>query len=193
MPDHLPPTPGRARSVALKVASELFYQQGVRAVGMDLIVHRSGIAKTTIYRHFPTKDALVEAFLKEEDAAFWRQWNEVVAPHIDTPRHALHALCRWIAAKVVSDHYRGCPQINVAAEFADPDHVARTVARRHKVEMVNRIADICTRIAAETAALRASQIALLFDGAFSSDGRLRDTDTAGLLIDAVDRLIGTGP
>src|SRR3546814_1876595 len=56
----------------LSTAAELFYREGVRAVGVDLIVQRAGVAKTSLYRHFRTKDDLVEAFLKREDAEFWR-------------------------------------------------------------------------------------------------------------------------
>src|SRR3546814_18077731 len=55
------------RDRILETASALFYRNGVRAVGVDLIVRESGIAKTSLYRHFATKDVLVAAFLKEED------------------------------------------------------------------------------------------------------------------------------
>ncbi len=179
------------RDAVLNIASDLFYREGVRAVGMDLIVERSGIAKTTIYRHFPTKDALVEAFLDGEDAAFWAQWEAVVAPHSNAPREALHALCDWVCGKVARDAFRGCPQINVGAEFADTDHPARRIARRHKAQMVQRLTAICRQLDEASAALRGQQIALLFDGAFMSDGRLRDSGAGAVLHDAIDRLVGS--
>jgi AcrR family transcriptional regulator len=154
---------------------------------MERIVEVSGIAKTTIYRHFPTKDALVEAFLKKEDAEFWSQWDAVIAA-ARTPADQLDALCDWIAVRVTRDGYRGCPQVNVAAELADPTHPARLVARRHKAEMHRRLTSLCGDMpGSETVSM---QIALLFDGAFMSDGRLCDIDAAGVLRGAVRRLTG---
>lgn len=178
----------RARSHALEVASRLFYRNGVRAVGMEQIVEASGIAKTTIYRHFPTKDALIKAFLEKEDDEFWSQWDAVIEG-CDTPCDALDALCDWIGERVCRPGYRGCPQINVAAEFADAGHPARVVARRHKAEMFRRLQDLCRQAGARDAEIAAMQIALLFDGAFLSDGRLNDFCASNLLGQAVRRIL----
>ncbi|MEO8561300.1 MAG: TetR/AcrR family transcriptional regulator [bacterium] len=184
-----PPSPRSARENVLLTASALFYREGVRAVGMERIVERSGTAKTTIYRHFPTKDALVEAFLEREDREFWQQWDEVTGSHIGAPRDALMALCEWIGARIARDSYRGCPQINVAAEFADAEHPARKVAHRHKSAMHRRLVTLCREIEPVTAHMCALQIALLFDGAFTSRGRLRDLDAPSVLKDAVGKLL----
>ena len=190
MNDPLPAMTNAVHETVLQVASHLFYRQGVRAVGMDLIVQQSGIAKTTIYRHFPTKDALVTAFLEREDEEFWQQWDQVIAPYAATPRAALSALCDWVGARVSRDNYRGCPQINVSAEFSEMEHPARKVAHRHKENMVRRLTVLCRYLNGSTADLRAQQIALLFDGAFMSNGRLNSFDAHYLLQDAVGRLIG---
>ncbi|MGV3730093.1 MAG: TetR/AcrR family transcriptional regulator [Sphingopyxis sp.] len=193
MPDAASPSetptrrPQRARTQALTIAASLFYTKGVRAVGMEEIVETSGIAKTTIYRHFPTKDALVEAFLENEDAEFWQQWDAVVASAASADA-VLDALGDWIGARVERPGYRGCPQINVAAEFADPGHPARIIARRHKAEMLRRIEAICRQTGAKPAATAAMQIALLIDGAFMSDGRLSGRDAGSVLKDAFRRI-----
>jgi AcrR family transcriptional regulator len=60
------------RTRILETACTLFYQRGVRAVGVDLVVEKAGVAKTSLYRHFGTKDDLIAAFLKREDEDFWR-------------------------------------------------------------------------------------------------------------------------
>lgn len=177
----------RARTQALAVAAALFYAKGVRAVGMEEIVETSGIAKTTIYRHFPTKDALVEAFLEKEDAEFWQQWDAAVAS-ASSADGVLDALANWIGARVERPGYRGCPQINVAAEFADPGHPARTIARRHKAEMLRRLEAICQNAGAKPATRVAMHLALLIDGAFMSDGRLSGRDAAATLKSAFLRL-----
>src|SRR5690606_31547333 len=106
----------RARNHALDVASALFYANGVRAVGMEQIAESSGVAKTTIYRHFPSKDELIVAFLEKEDAEFWEQW-EVAIARASGDAARLDALCDWIAGRVTRDGYRGCPQVNVSAEL----------------------------------------------------------------------------
>jgi AcrR family transcriptional regulator len=59
------------RQRILEIASELFYRRGVRAVGIDRMVEEAGVAKTSLYRHFRTKDELVAAFLEREDEDFW--------------------------------------------------------------------------------------------------------------------------
>jgi AcrR family transcriptional regulator len=172
----------------LRTASELFYADGVRAVGIDLIVLRSGVAKTTLYRHFPTKDDLVVAFLKQEDAEFWQQWDVVVVPHRHDAMAALFELADWVASKVSRDGYRGCPQINVAAEFSSADHPARKVAREHKAEMLKRLTALCRKLPAATPDSIAIQVSLLIDGAFSSDGRLKKSNAKALLQDAICKL-----
>lgn len=178
----------RARTQALNVASALFYAKGVRAVGMEEIVETSGIAKTTIYRHFPTKDALIEAFLEKEDAEFWQQWD-LTTTVATTAIGKLDALSAWIGSRVQRDGYRGCPQLNVAAEFADAGHPARAIARRHKAEMVRRLEVLCAEMGTAPADHVAMQVALLLDGAFMNDGRLSTLDAPDLIRAAIHRLV----
>ena len=64
-----------ARERILETASALFYKRGVRAVGVDLVVAEAGVAKTSLYRHFRTKDDLIAAFLAREDEDFWSVWR----------------------------------------------------------------------------------------------------------------------
>ena len=68
---------GEVRERVLETASALFYKNGVRAVGVDLVVEKAGVAKTSLYRHFGTKDDLVAAFLERDDLNFLGTWNGV--------------------------------------------------------------------------------------------------------------------
>ncbi|HEY3149502.1 MAG TPA: helix-turn-helix domain-containing protein, partial [Dongiaceae bacterium] len=119
------------RDRILDTASTLFYERGVRAVGVDLVVLEAAVAKTSLYRYFPTKDDLIVAFLEREDLEFWAQWDRVAEQCTDDPVSELDAHMRWIGERLARSNYRGCPQINVAAEFAEPDHPARQVSQRH--------------------------------------------------------------
>jgi AcrR family transcriptional regulator len=181
--------PGTAEKV-LSTASRLFYANGVRAVGVEWIVAESGVAKTSLYRHFQTKDALVGAFLEREDREFWEQWEQVAAAAQGDPKSQLMDLLDWIGKRVSRDGYRGCPQINVAAEFADQTHPARTIRRQHKAEMLKRLRDIVGRIGIKRPDEIAMQLALLIDGAFTSDGRLSKSNAVRILQNGADALIG---
>jgi AcrR family transcriptional regulator len=174
----------------LATASRLFYSHGVRAVGVEWIVAESGAAKTSLYRHFHTKDGLIAAFLEREDREFWRQWDEVVNAVAGDPMRELMALLDWIGGRVSRDGYRGCPQINVAAEFSDPDHPARTIRARHKATMFERIKTLVSRMGPVRTDDVAYQIALLIDGAFTSDGRLCRVGATRILQSAARALIG---
>jgi AcrR family transcriptional regulator len=174
----------------LSAAARLFYANGVRAVGIDWIVAESGVAKTSLYRHFQTKDELVAAFLEREDCEFWQQWDEVVAGAPADPRSELMILLDWIGRRVSRDGYRGCPQINVAAEFADAGHPARKIRRRHKVAMLDRLRDIVDRIGVSRPEDTSVQLGLLIDGAFTSDGRLSKADAVRILQNGADALLG---
>jgi len=179
----------RTADKVLSAASRLFYANGVRAVGIEWIVSESGVSKTSLYRHFQTKDELVAAFLEREDREFWQQWAGVVAAATN-PRSELMSLLAWIGKCVSRDGYRGCPQINVAAEFADPEHPARKIGRRNKVAMLERLRDIVGRIGVTRPDDTSDQLLLLIDGAFTSDGRLSGTDAVRILQNGADALLG---
>jgi AcrR family transcriptional regulator len=181
---------GAAQRV-LATASRLFYANGVRAVGIEWIVAESGVAKASLYRHFQSKDELVAAFLEREDREFWQQWDGVVAAAANA-KSELMVLLGWIGMRVSSDGYRGCPQINVAAEFSDPEQPARKIRRRHKVAMRERLRDIVGRIGVTRPDDTSDQLALLIDGAFTSDGRLSKNDSVRILQGGADTLLGTG-
>lgn len=173
----------------LATASRLFYAHGVRAVGVERIVAESGIAKTSLYRHFHTKDDLVAAFLEREDREFCTQWDRVSHAAAGDPMRELMALLDWIGQRVSRGGYRGCPQINVAAEFSDPAHPARALRARHKAAMFERLKTLASRIGSRHPDDVAHQLALLIDGAFSSDGRLARIGATRILQSAARALI----
>ncbi|HHX4059755.1 MAG: TetR/AcrR family transcriptional regulator [Burkholderia contaminans] len=164
-------SPGSApdtRERILQTAAELFYREGTRAVGVDLIVAQAGVAKTSLYRHFATKDDLIEAFLLREDADFWAHWDAVAAQYRRTPREELDAQLQWIGERIARPGYRGCPQINIAAEYADGNHPARKVAVAHKQELRRRLAELAGAIGVDEPETFALRLATVIDGALSS-------------------------
>jgi AcrR family transcriptional regulator len=169
------------RTRILETACMLFYQRGVRAVGVDLVVEKAGVAKTSLYRHFGTKDDLIAAFLEREDADFWGTWDRVASQHGDDAAAELAAHLEWIGERVGRPDYRGCPQINVAAEFPDIDHPARKVAAAHKRQMRQRLKGIAERLGVARPDELAGQLSLLINGAFVSSQIFEPDEATPLL------------
>jgi AcrR family transcriptional regulator len=159
---------GSVRDRILKTASALFYQEGTRAIGVDLIVARADVAKTTLYRYFRTKDDLIEAFLRSEDQDFWQHWDRVSAAHAGRPEDELDAHLTWLGDRIARAGYRGCPQINVAAEYSDENHPARKVAVAHKAELRRRLGVLARAMSLAAPDRFALQMAVVIDGALSS-------------------------
>lgn len=182
------PPMGDVQQRILDTACQLFYAEGVRAVGIDLVIERAQIAKTSLYRYYRTKDDLVAAFLEREDREFWQQWEEAAAPHSPDAAAELDALLAWVGERVARPGYRGCPQLNVAAEFADPAHPARAISAAHRLEQRKRLAALCKRMGVKKPEVTAAQLSLLVDGAFSS-GSLLLGDSAGKVLRAAGRAL----
>lgn len=177
------------RERILDTASSLFYQRGVRAVGVDLVVAEAAVAKTSLYRYFPTKDDLIVAFLEREDVDFWGLWDAVAAEHANDPAGELEAHMQWIGERLARSNYRGCPQINVAAEFAEQDHPARRVAQQHMVTLRSRLHGLAQRLDAPRPEELAAQLAVLINGAFVSSGLLSGDEATPVLQAAVRALL----
>lgn len=169
------------RDRILQTAGELFYREGTRAIGVDLIVERAGVAKTSLYRHFRTKDDLIEAFLHNEDRDFWALWDAVAIAHAGQPAQELDAQLEWIGERVARPGYRGCPQINIAAEYADEAHPARKVAVAHKAELRRRLAALASEMGIADPDHFALQMGVVIDGALSSGRALHEAGPVSFL------------
>jgi AcrR family transcriptional regulator len=178
-----------ARERILATASELFYREGIRAIGVDTVVERSGVSKTSLYRLFESKDALIAAFATEQDRSFWAWWDHVEEQHADDPRALLEALLSGIAKRVGRPDYRGCPFLNLVTEFPDQNHPGRIVARGNKEELRARLAAIVAKLGAADPNRVASQLALIINGAYATGVIGEPADLRGDLVDATLKLL----
>jgi AcrR family transcriptional regulator len=183
------PAADDVRERILQTASALFYREGARAVGVDLVVERAGVAKTSLYRHFQTKDDLIGAFLQREDEEFWQQWDSVAQRHRADAQAELDAHMRWIGERVARKNYRGCPQLNVAAEFPAPEHPARRVAVSHKRELRRRLSGIAERLSVPHPDRLAAQLLLLLNGAFVSSQAIGADEAVPVLLEASHAMV----
>jgi AcrR family transcriptional regulator len=177
------------RDRILETASDLFYQYGIRAVGVDLVVQKAGVAKTSLYRYFGTKDELVVAFLQRMDQEFWKAWDKVTKKHPEDAKAELDAQLDWIGERVGKAKYRGCPQLNIAAEYPELDHPARRFAREHKRELRRRLSVIARKLNCASPNELGGQLAVLINGAIVSTPIYETGEAIGLLHRAADALI----
>ena len=156
--------PRSARQKILDVASKRFYRDGFRAVGIDTIIAESGVAKMTLYRHFPSKDDLIVAYLERANQQFW-EWFEAALGH-GSPREQLLALFEGVQQLALSPTCYGCTFQHAAADFPTPDHPGHRVALAHKQAVLARLQSLAVAAAAADPGLLAAQLLLLMDGAF---------------------------
>lgn len=156
-----------ARERILETAFRLFYAKGIRAVGVDLIIAESGVAKATFYKHFPAKDDLVVAYLDKVDGIWSGQLRDAAAAAGPDPADQLVGLFDALGSACRRDGYRGCAFINAAAESQPGTAVhERTVA--HKAAVLAWIRDLAERAGARDPDSLARALTLLLDGGLAS-------------------------
>jgi AcrR family transcriptional regulator len=178
-----------ARERILATAGELFYREGIRAIGVDTVVDRTGVSKTTLYRLFESKEALIAAFAAEQDRLYWAWWDRIEERHANDPRALLDALLSGVAKRVGRPAFRGCPFLNLATEFPDDNHAGRVIARANKEKMRSKLATIVAKLGAVDPDRTASQLALLINGAYVTGLMAEPADLRGDLLDAARRLL----
>lgn len=127
-----------ARERILYAAQKLFYNDGIRATGVDRLIAEAGVTKTTFYRHFPSKNDLIRAFLEYRH----KRWCAWFCDSLERHGKNIEAVCPALAEWFQGENYRGCAFINSLAELGGelPEIVEITV--RHKQEMTDIIENI---------------------------------------------------
>jgi AcrR family transcriptional regulator len=162
----------RAVDRVFEVASDLFYRESIRAVGVDTIVKQAGVAKISLYRNFDSKDDLIVAYLENRNADYWRNVDQILATKGSDPRAQLRALIDYVGGRTTTPGYRGCPFINYASEFPDASHPGHQVVDENKREMRRRLVNLTKTIGALRPAQLADALFLLIEGAYASSQTL---------------------
>jgi len=179
-----------ARQRILETADRLFYQDGIRAVGIDRIIAEAGVAKMSLYNHFPSKDDLILAVLKhrEEDVlALFRSAMERHATKIKNPLRTFFAALRDFFA---SPGFRGCPFQNAAVELADPTHPGAEFVRLHKQRFSEFLRALVQQSTGNAAAKAAAAVSLLVEGALVTAVIQGTPDAAEVAREAALKLVG---
>ncbi|MGB2571947.1 TetR/AcrR family transcriptional regulator [Micromonospora citrea] len=156
-----------ARERILETAFRLFYAHGPRGVGVDTVIAQSGVAKATLYKHFPRKDDLVLAYLDTVDQAWFGALRAAARAAGDEPRDQLVGMFDALGTACRREGYHGCAFINTAAESAPGSDVhARTV--EHKAVVRAWVTDLARRAGAQDPDRLARQLTLLLDGGLAA-------------------------
>ncbi|MFL6116610.1 MAG: TetR/AcrR family transcriptional regulator [Catenulispora sp.] len=168
----------QARERLLTTAEDLFYAEGIRAVGVERILSASGVGRASFYRHFAGKDDLVVAVLSGRDER-WRDWLRSAVdgcglPAADRPLAVFDAL----AERFARDDFRGCAFINTMIEAADRDSAAHRVAAAHKGAVTEYLDTLLAAAGRDDHAELAPELMLLVDGAIVTALREGNPDAA---------------
>lgn len=143
-------------------ALALFYRQGFHATGVEQLASDSGLTKKTLYRYFPTKEALIVATLQLRDEDFMAQLQAALAPlpAPDRPAGYLSFLAHWFA----SEDFHGCLFINAAAEYPQRQDAIHQQAALHKARLREYLLTLCREANLAYAERCAHQLFLLGEG-----------------------------
>jgi AcrR family transcriptional regulator len=159
------PTAPGSRQRLLDAAADLFYRQGIGAVGVDLVSKAAGVSKRTLYQQFGSKDQLVAQSLDAHGMAILGLYLPAGGDDGVPPRQQILAIFDALGRWTASEEFRGCPFVNTATELADPGHPARRVARDYKLRLRDYFARQAERGHAADPQRLADQLIVVFDGA----------------------------
>jgi AcrR family transcriptional regulator len=159
--------PGDARQRILDHAFPLFYARGVRGVGVDTVIAASGVAKATLYKHFPAKDDLAVAYLDHVDQVWRGQLEEAARAAGPAPREQLVGMYDALVSSCRREGYHGCAFLNTAAEVVPGSAVhARTV--QHKDAVRAWVRELAAEAGAADPDGLARALTLLLDGGLAA-------------------------
>lgn len=145
-----------------EAALRLFYRQGFHASGVEQLSQVAGVTKKTLYRHFPSKEHLVEAALRRRDDEFLAKMKGAMEPTFDAQRPL--AYIDFIAAWAHEPDFHGCAFINAAAEYADAVEPPHVLARQHKEQVLAYLEEVCRRAGLRQPKQAARQLFLIGEG-----------------------------
>src|ERR1700730_9684334 len=156
----------RVRDRIFETACELFYRHGIHGVGVDAIAAEAGSNKMSFYRSFASKDALVTAYLREQEREYWAWWESTVAAYPDDPRRQVEALFEAQLKIALANECRGCALGNAAAEISDDEDELSTLVRAYKEQVRKRLQGMARAMGARDAEGLGDALMLLLDGGY---------------------------
>ena len=177
------------RDRILDVAAALFYERGIRAVGMAEIVAAAGCGKNVLYRHFPSKGELVLAYLHRMAERLDATMDEAVTGLERVPSGALVAVARQVADWVTAPAYRGCPFRNYLREMRDSTDAPGRFALAEVEGLRARVDALVAELGADEPDLLADRVWLVIEGLYASAPYGDRTEAATTAVGLVQELL----
>lgn len=169
-------------------ARDLFYRQGIRAVGVDEIVSRAGVTKPSLYRSFPSKNELAADYLRHIGEEGLARFDAVIA----SPAGARERFRAWLTdllRKATRANYRGCGATNAAVEYPARKHPARKVAMAIKTRFRAKLTVLARDLGAKRPDRLGDALLLLLEGVYASGQLFGPGGPSRVIIEAADALI----
>jgi len=182
--------PSEARQRILETADQLFYQEGVRAVGIDRIIAEASVAKMSLYKHFPSKDDLILAVLQHREESVLRFFRLAMERHSKKAKTPLWGFFAALKDFFESPGFRGCPFQNAAVELADPAHPGTEFVRGHKQRFSTFLGGLVEASIGKAAAKVGPAVFLLVEGSIITAVIQGKPDAADVARDAALKLVG---
>jgi AcrR family transcriptional regulator len=184
----LPAVLAPAKQRILDTADVLFYDDGIRAVGVDRLISESSVTKATFYKHYGSKDRLIADYVDNRHRRDAEELVDLVELHRE-PETVLRALQHEITVQISSPEFRGCAFINAAAEFSDPMHPVRRCVVAHREWFVGVLEQLLRSLGHPLAGEAADDLMLARDGAMTGGYAGDPIAASTALARAFDRVI----
>ncbi|MDI1310179.1 MAG: TetR/AcrR family transcriptional regulator [Methylotenera sp.] len=149
----------------LAVATLLFDSRGIQASGVDTIIAESGVAKATLYKHYPSKNLLVIAYLKSKSDKFYEWLNSQLASKKEDSIEILITLCELVEVWISTPEFHGLPFHIASVEFPDPDHPINQYSVVLAAELQGYLSKIAKTAGARDPVALGQQLTIIFEGA----------------------------
>jgi len=173
-------------------ASDLFYREGIRGVGVEAIAKAAGTTKMGVYRQFESKDALVTAWVEQQVAQYRGVLDELARRWPDAPRRQLTGFAQFIADDIERSSHRGCAFINTIAELPDDSHAARGLIEAHKARQLERLTALCRDCGLSRPDRVAIHLTLVLEGAQAVAQNRSVPHLSEQLMDLVEDILDAG-
>jgi AcrR family transcriptional regulator len=181
--------PSEARLRLLNTAIRIFYAEGIHSVGVDRIIAEAKVTRATFYRHFPSKDDLILAYLREVHQMDRSRFEKAINDSAPSPVEPLLAIANSIADGIQSPGFRGCAFLNAAAEYPDDDHPVHREIIDHRQWFLDTLTTLMAQVHEETADPAARHFVMLRDGAMAAGCLFEPTLVADTFLRGIEGLL----
>ncbi|MET0611156.1 MAG: TetR family transcriptional regulator [Pseudomonas caspiana] len=150
----------------MQTAEQLIYTNGIHAMGMDLLVRTSGVARKSIYRYYATKEDVAVNALSARDVR-WMNWFRTETDKATSPEARILEMFTVLKGWFESEGFRGCAFINTAGEIGDAEDPIRQLAKAHKQKLFDYALELSQQLNIEQPEAVAKQLLILIDGAIT--------------------------